>query len=322
MCGSASGECLANVCDPEDGICKEQQALNYTPCEDGLYCTISDFCLSGVCQGGEVRSCAGSDSACAVGICDDNVDACIADPKPEGTECENDGKGCTIDQCDGLGTCRYTGQNVSCSTIADDCNDGVCQNVGWGSYVCAKGPLPDSTACTDEPNPCTEDICIAGWCEHILLENCNGPCWGDHPFDAGDDMCGIEDSCEDGYLGYMRGSCVPTCIGPECVSAASEPELGLIIDDKLGCVVSELEILTSFAYVDSVDVKVRLDHEYLADLVISLVDPQGYDTLFGTTSVAPIRTWPTPLTRRYRCLILPQSNATGDGWCADVQLQG
>lgn len=277
VCGPASGECLANVCDPADGICKEQQALNYTPCEDGLYCTISDFCLSGVCQGGEARSCAASDSACAVGICDDNVDACIADPKPEGTECENDGRGCTIDQCDGLGTCRYTGQNVSCSTIADDCNDGVCQNVGWGSYVCAKGPLPDRTVCTDEPNPCTEDICISGWCEHILLENCDGPCGGAHPFDAGDDMCGVEDSCENGYLGPMQGTCVPTCIDRECVSAASEPELGLIIDDKLGCVVSELEILTSFAYVDSVDVKVRLDHEYLADLVISLVDPQGYD---------------------------------------------
>ncbi len=277
ICPDSPLECVSNVCVPVTGLCVEQPSLNFMPCEDGVFCTISDYCLSGACQGGTIRSCEVLDDQCKVGFCDEDADACIPVPKEAGTICEADGFGCTIDECDALGSCRYKENVSSCSEVADDCNDGVCQNVGWGNFVCVKGPLADGTVCTDEPNPCTQDICQSGWCEHILLQNCNGPCGGKHPFDAGDDVCGVEDSCEDGYLGYPNGRCTPTCNDANCVRVASAPELGLVIDEKLACTMAPLDVATTFQYVESVEAKVKLDHSYLADLAISLIDPQGYE---------------------------------------------
>ncbi len=275
ICPPSGAECVSNVCDSFDGVCKLRDALNNMPCEDGLFCTVTDYCLSGECQSGEPRSCADMDTECRTGVCDESAGQCMPNAKPEGTTCEADGAGCTIDECR-MGSCTYL-TNVNCSLVSDDCNDGVCQNVGWGSHVCVKGPLADGTECTDEPDPCTVDTCQAGWCQHERVDNCNGPCGGDHAFDAGDDMCGFEDSCENGYLGYPNGACVGTCTDANCVRVASAPELGLPIDDKLACTMAALDVATTFQYVQSIDAKVKLDHSYLADLTLSVIDPQGYE---------------------------------------------
>jgi subtilisin-like proprotein convertase family protein len=275
VCPPGTVECEVNVCDSFDGVCKPQQALNFMPCQDGLFCTVADYCLSGACQAGISRECTQLDGDCAVGSCDEGADACVSINRPNGTICERDGFGCSIDQCL-MGTCVYK-ENVSCSTVADDCNDGVCQNVGWGGWVCVKGPLPDGTVCDDEPNPCTDDKCQAGWCVHTLLPNCNGPCGGQHLFDAGDNTCGFEDSCEDGMYGYPNGRCIATCEGPNCVKAESG-YLGLPVSETYngGCTTTPLTIATGYQFVESVEAKVLLDHEYLGDLTVELISPQGY----------------------------------------------
>jgi subtilisin-like proprotein convertase family protein len=275
ICPPSGVECVSNVCDSFDGLCKLQDSINFMPCDDGEFCSVADYCLSGTCQAGEARSCADLDSDCQTGVCDEGADQCVANAKPDGTSCEADGAGCTIDECR-LGTCAFL-ENVECSLVADDCNDGVCQNVGWGGHVCVKGPLPDGTVCTDEPDPCTLDTCQGGWCLHERLDNCSGPCGGDHPFDAGDDVCGFEDSCENGYLGYPNGGCMATCPEANCIRVASDPELGLPIDDKLACTMAPLDVTTTFQYVESIEAKVKVDHGYLADLTIALIDPQGYE---------------------------------------------
>jgi len=273
ICPPTGVQCTKKVCDPFDGVCRTQTELNYMPCEDGAFCTVGDYCLTGMCQPGTARDCSALDEQCKSGVCNEATDACEAQNKANGTICEKDGAGCTIDQCTD-GACNFK-ENVNCSAVADDCNDGVCQNVGWGGHVCVKGPLPDGTVCTDEPNPCTDDKCAGGLCVHTLLQNCNGPCGGEHAFDAGDDDCGLEDSCQNGIQGYPNGSCVPTCIAPNCVQAASGP-VELPIDERLGCTVSALTLSTAYAYVEGVEAKVRLDHGYLADLTIDVIDPQGY----------------------------------------------
>lgn len=273
VCPPAGTVCTRNVCDSYDGICKIETSLNYSPCEDGLFCSVADYCESGECKMGLARDCSSIDDDCKVGVCDEASGSCITDNKPEGTLCELDGRGCTVDECS-AGTCGYS-RNIDCSIVNDDCNDGVCQNVGWGGYVCVKGPLVDGTICTDEPNPCTDDRCDTGLCRHILLENCNGPCGGDHPFDAGDDVCGKEDSCQNGIAGSPNGSCVPTCIAPNCVRAAS-PLLDKPIDERLTCTVGALDISTAFTYVEGIEAKVRLSHGSLQDLTVDIIDPQGY----------------------------------------------
>ena len=282
VCPAATEPCRTNVCDPWDGVCKSQYEMNYMPCEDGNFCTVADYCQLGSCLEGFARDCSSLDEDCKTGVCDEYVDSCVASNMVDGTVCEREGLGCTIDECLG-GTCSFN-RMVDCSLVKDDCNDGVCQDVGWGGYVCVRGPLPDGTVCTDEPNPCTSDKCASGLCEHTLLTNCNGPCNGDHPFDAGDDMCGKEDSCVDGIRidndGNGQpdtiGSCTPTCIAPNCVRTAS-PLLDLPIDERLTCTTTDLTITTGYNFVEAVEAKVRLTHGYLGDLTIDIRDPQGYE---------------------------------------------
>lgn len=273
VCPPATGECKTNVCDPSTGGCRAGDALNYMPCEDGGYCTVADYCLGGACQGGQARDCSALDDECVQGVCNDVARSCQASSKADGTACELDGRGCTNDACLG-GVCAFQAM-VDCSVIKDDCNDGVCQDVGWGGHVCVKGPLPDGTICTDEPDACTSDRCNQGLCVHSVLQNCNGPCGGSHPFDAGDKRCGFEDSCQGGIQGPGLGACVPTCSAANCRKVASTL-LDLPIDEKIGCTVAALDLNTEFAYVDELEAKVRLDHGFLGDLTIDIVDPKGY----------------------------------------------
>ncbi len=288
MCDDPGIECRRNVCDPFDGSCKMQNALNYTPCEDGQFCTIQDYCQVGeddlsTCLGGAARDCAVTDfdcsdgycSSCVEGYCDEQTDTCAEWNADNGTPCEFDGLGCSDDVCtDGM--CGF-GTMVDCTDTGDDCNEGICQNVGWGGHLCVRGAFPDGTPCSDEPNACTEDLCIQGYCEHERMQNCNGPCGGEHPFDAGDDDCGFEDSCVGGIDGYPLGGCNPTCSDGMCYKAASGT-VDLPINERVGvngCTSITLPVSTGFAYVKDIEIKVRLSHEAVGDLQMDLIDPQG-----------------------------------------------
>jgi subtilisin-like proprotein convertase family protein len=275
ICTDPMIPCKSNVCDAFDGVCKIRSSLNYLPCEDGLFCSVQDYCLSGECASGAARSCADLDEDCVLGYCDETANDCLPMDKDDGTACELDGRGCSTDKCVS-GTCTFDAM-IDCSTTGDDCNEGVCSNVGWGDYICIKGPFDDGTVCTDEPNPCTSDLCQAGVCEHTKLTNCSGPCGGSHPFDAGDDVCGVEDSCAGGIAGYGLGGCTPTCPGGTCYKAASG-RLDWPINERVaggGCTNSSMPVSTGFAFVNSADLKLDISHEYLADLTIDLIDPQG-----------------------------------------------
>lgn len=271
-CPPPSGSCKVNECIPSTGECVEKNALNFTPCEDGLYCTVGDNCQNGVCTPTQPRDCSDGDGQCVKGICDEENDKCSTIPKADGTPCELDGKGCTTDKCEG-GVCKFSSP-IDCSSFTDDCNTGLCQDVGFGGYQCIKVPKPDGTVCTDEPNPCTTDKCQAGVCTHTLVGYCTGPCGGDHPYDAGDDMCGFADSCKDGILGYPKGQCTPSCVG---CNMADSGVIDLPIDEKIGCTTSALTMnVTSGKYVSIVQARVEIKHGYLGDLEIDLIDPQGY----------------------------------------------
>lgn len=272
-CPALGIQCQKNVCDPFDGECKQRAELNFLPCEDGSYCTVADYCESGLCRYGHARDCSAVEDECNDGVCNEDDNLCEAQAVADGTACELDGVGCTADTCQ-TGTCEFE-QMVDCSEVQDDCNDGVCQNVGWGGFVCVKGPLPDGTVCTDEPDPCTEDQCDTGLCVHTQMENCNGPCGGQHAFDAGDDMCGFEDSCQGGIDGYPNGVCMATCDDPNCVKSESGI-IDLPIDERIGCTTHALDVTTNYDFAQSVEVKVRLEHGYIGDLTLDVVDPSGY----------------------------------------------
>ncbi len=289
-------ECKVYQCIPLTGECVVKNAPNFSPCEDGLYCTVGDYCESGVCLPAVARDCSYLDDKCLQGVCDEGADACVAQPKPVGTPCERDGQGCTIDKCDASGECVFD-SNVDCSWMSEECNPAICQNLGWGSYECIHDPEPDGKPCTDDGNFCTDDTCQAGVCIHTLREHCQTcgtnadepcPCGGQHSFDAGDNTCGTKDSCVGGIAGADQGLCFPTCGqpgNPAVPGTCIEVHSGVIdkpITEKNtpetpnGCTTHKLTVSSSYQYVAQALVKAEVFHSYLADLTVEVIDPQGY----------------------------------------------
>jgi len=289
-------ECQYYECWPVDGTCKVRTRPNFYACEDGLFCTVQDYCLNGSCTAGIARDCSYLDDKCVLGVCDENQDKCVAQGKPAGTDCEREGNGCTIDKCDGNGNCVFFA-NVDCSGYGDECNPAICQPRGWGSYECVRDPLPDGRPCSDDGNPCTSDTCQQGVCTHTKLAHCQTcgnnanepcPCGGQHAFDAGDNTCGYEDSCVGGINGAGEGRCYPTCGDPQnpvlpgqCIEAHSG-----IIDKPItekntpdtpgGCTMHKLTVSSNLPYVSSVLLKAEVVHSFIGDLTVELIDPQGY----------------------------------------------
>jgi hypothetical protein len=119
-------------------------------CNDGLYCNGIETCVSGHCQAGTPVDCSYLSNQCNDGICDETLDECIAQPKPDGTSCDdglycNVGETCQAGVCTG-GTTRNCDDGEICT--ADSCNEDLdkCENVwpacGVSDGCC--GPLCNS----------------------------------------------------------------------------------------------------------------------------------------------------------------------------------
>ncbi len=138
--------CLANICDPETGLCSYIPVNQGEACDDDNPCTVDEFCAGPVCQGGVAVD------------CDD------ADP-------------CTVDYCDQVGC-----QNVpigACCLSDEECDDGqMCTlDVCGEDHQCSHSPDPDccllQTDC-DDNDPCTIDSCEYYQCVYSQnFECCN-----------------------------------------------------------------------------------------------------------------------------------------------------
>jgi hypothetical protein len=103
-CPGADGDAdCAETCDEGLDACVAPDP-DGAGCDDGLFCTVSDACQAGVCEGGP-RDCSAEDGQCRTGTCDEDTDACIGPPKPDGTPCTLDpcvvGQVCTDGACGG-----------------------------------------------------------------------------------------------------------------------------------------------------------------------------------------------------------------------------
>jgi len=89
------------------------------------------------CVRRSAADCSALSDQCNVGVCDEANDVCVAQPKPDGTVCD-DGLYCTVnDACTG-GVCG--GAPRDCSALSDQCNVGVCDEA---NDVCVAQPKPD-----------------------------------------------------------------------------------------------------------------------------------------------------------------------------------
>jgi iron(II)-dependent oxidoreductase len=172
--------CTDDVCS--GGLCSNPPLADGIACDDGLYCTVADQCLAGVCTGGP-RDCSNQAGVCQRGVCDEGQDRCSAENLPDGSGCD-DGRWCTVDDACAGGQCG--GAARDCSEL-----DGVCHH-GWcdeANLRCAVADDEDGAAC-DDGDPCTmDDACLSGQCHGIDKDSD-----GDGFLDA---TCGGVD-CDDG----------------------------------------------------------------------------------------------------------------------------
>ena len=102
----------SGICIPATGSCVYPTVADYTFCDDGDACTLTDQCQAGDCIGSDPKTCIAPNDCSDAGTCQPDTGECTSIPKPDGTIC-HDGSDCTDpDNCSG-GLCVGT-PVVSC----------------------------------------------------------------------------------------------------------------------------------------------------------------------------------------------------------------
>jgi len=219
-CSADGNPCTDDTCDGA-GTCLHLD--NSAPCDDGDLCNGSDTCAGGACS-------LHAGDPCGVGErCDPESELCVVlECVTDNDPACNDDNECTDDSCDVIaGACMHTPNTGPCDDSifcngTDSCSDGQC-SVHAGT-PCAGGPecldlcneeagncfVPAGTSCTDDGNPCTDDVCDTGVCTH---QPNTGTC-NDGLF------CNGEDRCESGSCSTHEGD--PCAGASECAGQCDE----------------------------------------------------------------------------------------------------
>ncbi|PKN58510.1 MAG: hypothetical protein CVU56_05360 [Deltaproteobacteria bacterium HGW-Deltaproteobacteria-14] len=156
-CAQPADPCKTAVCDPNQGVCVTRDAEDGATCDDGLFCTVGDRCIGGICLSAQ-RDCADA-ADCTIDTCDEIADACSHD----GVSC-----GC--------------GPGVSCDD-GNPCN-GV-ESCDLATYTCVNGtPIAENVPCDDGLYCTVDDRCHAGTCAGVAR-----PC--------GDDLACTTNACDE-----------------------------------------------------------------------------------------------------------------------------
>ena len=234
-----SDACTNDVC--ESNVCKHTTVT----CDDSVGCT-DDTCdtIKGCIYEPDDSKCP-TDTACMDYFCDATKD-CQAKYSPLSTPCEADGDLCTIDHCDGAGSCTLL-DNVDCSDLDDQCQEGVC-NPSDGECYPDYSKFPLSTPCEFDGDLCTIDHCDGdGSCETFdnvdvpPAEECksfycdpkDGKVKEDYTDFPLSTPCASDDVCE---LNHCDGS--GECVFWKNISAPSKP-IKVIGDPKIKCAEGE-----------------------------------------------------------------------------------
>ena len=179
-CASQVDTCNAGTC--VNGTCQKLPANEFGACNDGLFCTENDVCMSGQCVGGSMKACQSLD-ACHIGACDEALKTCKNVAGNDGGQCD-DNDACTLAGVCVTGVCTK-GSPVDCSVFNGQCAVGVCDP----QLGCKPTPANNGTKCDDgKGSPCSTGSCTAGSCNSVAA-NEGGAC-NDNLF------CTINDHCQ------------------------------------------------------------------------------------------------------------------------------
>ncbi len=222
-CSDPAGPCDGGqVCEPSTGMCVNNPDPELsTHCEaDGNLCTIDHCDGNGNCVTFDAVDCSHLDVLCSSGVCNPDTGFCEQSHDPAGTECEIDGNLCTLEECDGMGSC-VSHDEVSCPGPTNECDGG--QSCDPMTGTCEDNPdVPYGEECEGDGNLCTAEICNGkGQCVPLLsYATCPGPTG---PCDGGQ-VCDPE-----------TGDCVDAPDAPAGASCDTDDDLCTIeVCDGLG----------------------------------------------------------------------------------------
>lgn len=170
-CTDDGNVCTLDQCNGVSSACQHPPASNTTACaDDGELCTVDACDGAGNCAhpaGNLGTPCRASAGECDVAeACDGSSPTCPPNGfAMSGTSCSGDANPCTVDACNGAGSCAHPAGNPGslCRAAAGQCD--VAEHCTGASTVCpADDSQPDGTPC-DDANACTTDeSCSAGAC--------------------------------------------------------------------------------------------------------------------------------------------------------------
>ena len=254
VCGGSSITCDDMIACTVD-TCVEPTGCNFDTsgcactgdpdCDDGNPCNGVETCNLGnfTCQSGTPTDCSSLDDQCNIGVCNSSTGACEAQPRPNGTGCD-DGNLCTqTDQCQS-GAC--VGSNPVVCNPLDQCHDAGTCNPATG--VCDDPAKPNGTGCNDG-DLCTQtDTCQGGVCTGsnpvvcVPLDQCHNagtcnPATGvcDDPTKPDGSGCDDGDACtqtDECQSGVCTGSNPVVCVPlDQCHNAGTcDPATGVCDD--------------------------------------------------------------------------------------------
>jgi hypothetical protein len=213
-----SGMCSSHTGDPCPGADGDGER---SACDDGLFCTGTDTCSGGTCSSHTGDPCPGEDGDgdCSES-CNEAGDNCTA-ADTNGSTCD-DGFFCNGNDFCGSGTCStHTGD--PCSGPDGDAN--CSESCNEGADDCSAADV-DGSACTDGFFCTGTDTCTGGTCSSHTGDPCPGPdgdgnC-SESCNEAADDCTAADtngSACTDGL--FCTGT--DTCTGGTCSSHTGDP---------------------------------------------------------------------------------------------------
>lgn len=207
--------CLVAVCNDgqypgEVGACTVVDAETGTPCDDGMFCTVDDFCEAGSCKGGPANDCGQTPAACNEVVCDENAQSCTQEPASDGASCT------PADLCEVNATC----QNGQCIGIPKDCTFAPVGECNTAVCNPANGMCEGMIDSSKNGTPCSlsGNLCNVG-------KTCNeGQCVGGSPKDCS----ALTMGCNNGVCDMATGNCVadPVPAGGSCDDGIGVCEIG------------------------------------------------------------------------------------------------
>ena len=218
--------------DPEGWVSRARGAA----CEDdGLPCTSSVCDGAGHCGTMVVAGCLINDDCVTAGAKDPSNDCMECNPaqmltsyvpRVVGSVCGDGGDFGTQDLCDGTGTCQH-GEDRGHCTIDGDVWDAGTVDPENGCRWCSPSDdsegwtiRPNGTDCSSDQLSCTNDVCDAGKCTHVLFGACliEGHC-------VGIGGMPLDDDCAECNPGVSTEEYSPRAPGSVCSSELGDPTM-------------------------------------------------------------------------------------------------